>query len=118
MFVEVVSDTCDEGSFRARYEKVEVVIFGMLDQGGEVGVLYVGDVLAFWDAVQHVSSVGMTVSCGVHKKKSKVPQGIVKYLPSSATITWDDMYAFYLVALCQLPGECVFAAAVAYQQYP
>jgi hypothetical protein len=36
IFVEVVGDASNERCFRARDEKVEMMLFGMLDQGGEV----------------------------------------------------------------------------------
>jgi hypothetical protein len=50
MFLEVVGDTGDEGCLRARDEEVQRVVFGILDQSGEIVLRDAGAIDTFGHA--------------------------------------------------------------------
>lgn len=54
VLLEVVGDTGDEGCFRAGDQEVEVVVFGVLDESGEV---VLGDAVAI-DTLRHAAVMG------------------------------------------------------------
>lgn len=47
MLGEVVGDSCYEWCFGAGNQEVKIGSDGVLDEGGKVGLFYIGDVLAF-----------------------------------------------------------------------
>ena len=52
MLLEVVGDSSDKGSFRAWDQEVEGVVFGVLDEGGEVVLGHAVAVDTFGHAVE------------------------------------------------------------------
>jgi len=109
MLLEVIRDACYQWCFWARDEEIEVVVLGVLDECWEVCLGDGGDVLALWD-----TAFCQCKAIGGIQRFSLLPRDA--YLPSGATIPGHYMYALNAVALGELPSQCVFPAAIAYEQ--